>query len=216
MAYKLAIFDLDGTILDTLEDLTNAVNHILTKYGRPVCTPAEIRSYLGNGVIKLIECAFSSAVDEETLAKAVAEYRKYYGEHADIKTKPYDGVPELLSDLHLSGVKTAVLSNKPDAPTKALCEHHFGGLFDLAAGEKEGIPRKPAPDGVYPILDAFGISSNEAVYIGDSEVDIETAKNSGMDCISVAWGFRDEDQLKDSGASVIVYNAQELKKAILS
>lgn len=216
MSYKLAIFDLDGTILDTLDDLTNAVNYILTNYQKPLRTPTEIRSYLGNGVVKLIECAFGGSVNEETLSRAVAEYRVYYGEHADIKTKPYDGITEMLAELRAAGVKTAVLSNKPDAPTKALCSRYFDGLFDIAAGEKEGIVRKPAPDGVYPILESLGVSACDAVYIGDSEVDIETAKNSGMDGISVAWGFRDVDYLTESGASVMVYSADELKEAILS
>lgn len=216
MSYKLAIFDLDGTILDTLEDLTNAVNYILIQYERPTRTPAEIRSYLGNGVVKLIECAFGDSVDGDTLSRAVSEYRVYYGEHADIKTRPYSGIPEMLAELRAAGVKTAVLSNKPDAPTKALCKRYFDGLFHIAAGEKEGIVRKPAPDGVYPILEELGVSACDAVYIGDSEVDIETAKNSEMDGISVAWGFRDVDYLKKSGASVIVYSADELKRAILS
>lgn len=215
MSYKLAIFDLDGTILDTLEDLTNAVNHTLTKYGRPTRTSAEIRSYLGNGVVKLIECAFENSVNSNTLSHAVTEYRAYYGEHADIKTKPYDGIKEMLSSLRNKGIKTAVLSNKPDAPTKALCKRYFGDLFDCTAGEKEGIPRKPAPDGVYPILDRFGLTASEAVFIGDSEVDIATAKNSGMDCISVGWGFRDTDILLESGADMIAKDAEELMNLII-
>ncbi len=215
MSYKLAIFDLDGTILDTLEDLTNAVNHTLIKYGRPTRSPAEIRSYLGNGVVKLIECAFANPVDANILSSAVAEYRAYYGEHADIKTKPYDGVKEMLSYLRERGIKTAVLSNKPDAPTKALCKRYFGDLFDCTAGEKEGIPRKPAPDGVYPILDLFGLTPSDAVFIGDSEVDIATAKNAGMDCVCVCWGFRDMDVLLESGADMIAKDAEELMNLII-
>lgn len=215
MSYKLAIFDLDGTVLDTLGDLTDAVNHTLELYGLPLRTPKEIRSYLGNGARRLIELSAPTGTLENVIESLFAEFRSYYNANSAIKTAPYPGICEMLARLRAAGCRTAVLSNKPDAPVVTLCRQYFDGLFDIAAGEKDGVARKPAPDGIYPIMEALGASAADTVYIGDSEVDIDTARNAGLDCISVDWGFRDHDELTGAGAFRIVSSAEELEKAVL-
>jgi len=215
MSYKLAIFDLDGTVLDTIDDLADAVNHVLTEFGMPCRSIDEVRAYTGNGARRLIELSATPGTPNETVDKILSVYREYYGAHSEIKTAPYAGICEMLKKLRASGCRTAVLSNKPDAPVVTLCKKYFDGLFDYAAGEREGIIRKPSPDGIYQIMKLFGASAAETVYIGDSEVDIETARNAGLDCISVDWGFRDRSTLIDAGAVRIVSSADELLSAIL-
>lgn len=215
MSNKLAIFDLDGTVLDTLYDLTDSVNHVLSQRGYKTRTAEEIRSYLGNGAKKLIECALPEGTPDETVVSVLKDYQLYYGSHSDIKTGPYPGIVEMLTDLKQLGIKTAILSNKPDSPTKALSTRYFNGLIDYAAGETAEIPRKPAPDGVFIILEKLGISVEDAVFIGDSEVDIATAKNAGMSCISVEWGFRDPDVLIASGADISAKTAKQLADCII-
>lgn len=215
MPYSLAIFDLDGTVLDTLDDLADAVNHVLSEFGMPKRSPSEVRDFTGNGAFRLIELCVPQGTPTETVGKVFDAYREYYATHSDIKTAPYKGILEMLAKLRGAGYKTAVLSNKPDAPVVTLCEKHFGSLFDYAAGEKEGVARKPAPDGIVPILEKFGTSADEVVYIGDSEVDIETAKNAGLRCISVDWGFRPRAELIKAGAERVVSTADELLEALL-
>ncbi len=215
MSYKLAIFDLDGTILDTLEDLTDSVNYALIKNAMPPRTVEEIRSFVGNGARLLIERAVLTGSPSDTANKVLGDYHEYYATHSDIKTRPYPGIIDMLTNLRAAGCMTAVLSNKPDAPAKVLCERYFPGLFHIACGEKEGVPRKPAPNGVTYILEQLSISPKDAVYIGDSDVDIETAKNAGLDCISVDWGFRDAEFLRGHGAKNTVSTASALEKQIL-
>lgn len=215
MSYKLAIFDLDGTILDTLEDLTDSVNHALTENNMPTRTIEEIRNFLGNGARLLIERAIPSGSSSKTADKVLGDYQEYYDTHSDIKTRPYQGVIEMLTNLRAAGCMTAVLSNKPDAPVKVLCERYFPGLFHIACGEKADVPRKPAPNGVIYILEKLAVSPDDAVYIGDSDVDIDTAKNAGLDCISVDWGFRDAEFLRNHGAKSIVSTVFALEKHIL-
>jgi len=216
MSYKLAIFDMDGTVLDTLDDLANAVNHTLIKFGMPTRSNREVRSYLGNGVRRLIESAAPDGTKEAVIDEMLQFYRAYYGEHSADKTAPYKGIEQALKKLRENGCKTALLSNKPDAPAVALTKKYFDGLFDYAAGEKEGIERKPSPDGLYPIFETFRIDKSEAVFIGDSEVDIMTAKNADMDCIAVTWGFRDRDELIAAGGLMLADSADELLRLILS
>ena len=215
MSYKLAIFDLDGTILNSLEDLTDSVNHALELNSFPTHSIDEIRTYIGNGARLLAKRSLPADADEATVDKVLADFQAYYKTHSDIKTRPYDGVLSALNTLKKSGVKLAVLSNKPDAATQTLCKRYFGDIFDYVSGEKTGIPRKPAPDGVEVILNQIGADKCDAVYIGDSEVDVETAVNSGLNCISAAWGFRDEAALKAAGAKCIVYDVSALLDAIL-
>lgn len=215
MNYKLAIFDLDGTILDTLEDLTDGVNYALSECGYPVRTIAEVRRFVGNGIRKLIERAVPSDTPEAEIDRVHGIFSPYYKAHCDVKTKPYDGIPEMLQALRAAGMETAVLSNKGDFAVQPLIRHYFPDLFTLAFGERPGIPRKPAPDAVFEILERLGTDKADAVYIGDSNVDIETARNAGLSCICVDWGFRDRVQLIEVGAERIVSTPEALRKALL-
>lgn len=214
MSYKLAIFDLDGTILNSLDDLADSVNHALEINSFPTHSIDSIRTFIGNGARLLAKRSLPEGADDATIERVLADFQAYYKTHGDIKTKPYDGVLSALDTIKKQGIKLAVLSNKPDSATQTLCKRYFGDTFDYVAGEKSGIPRKPAPDGVDVILNQLGIDKCDAVYIGDSEVDVETAKNSGLDCISTAWGFRDESVLLDAGATCIVYDTDALLNAI--
>lgn len=215
MSYKLAIFDLDGTILDTLEDLADSVNFALSVHSYPLRTIAEIQSFIGNGVSKLIERSVPAGTDKSVEKEVLADFRAHYKTNFTNKTKPYNGISEMLQHIRSEGCRTAVLSNKSDPFVKELCKLYFDGCFDCTAGEKEGIPRKPAPDGVVEILKNLGFSAKECVYIGDTEVDISTAKNAGMDCISVDWGFRTREELVSFGGERIVSDTEELATLIL-
>lgn len=214
MKYKLVIFDLDGTVLNTLDDLADSVNHALAAHAYPARTVEEVRSFVGNGIRRLISRAVPPGTDEKSTESVFSEFVSYYGEHCALKTCPYPGIPALLHDLRADGCLLAVLSNKADFAVSALCERYFPDAFDYLAGEKEGIPRKPDPAGVYAVLSALGVSAAEAVYIGDSDVDVLTAASSGLDCICVDWGFRTRAELVSAGARVIVSDAHALYGAI--
>lgn len=215
MKYKLAIFDLDGTVLDTLDDLTASVCFALTECGYPARTKDEVRRFVGNGIRRLISLAVPEGTPEKDESRVYRCFTEHYSRHCADATKPYDGITEMLRTLKNEGCRLAVVSNKSDNAVKPLCEKYFGGIFDFAVGEREGIKRKPSPDAVYEVLHTLGFRREEAVYIGDSEVDIQTAENSGVDCISVDWGFRDRELLRRSGASVIVSDAVKLGEIIL-
>lgn len=215
MKYRLAIFDLDGTILYTLEDLKISLNHALSKNGLPERTLDETRRFVGNGIRKLIERAVPENSDPGLVDKVFDDFNLHYKEHCTDHTRPYEGIPELLSALRESGVKTAVLSNKADYGVQELCARYFPGMFDFAAGEKAGVRKKPAPDGVFAILEKLGVSAADTVYIGDSEVDIETAENAGMDSIIVDWGFRERELLISRGAKVIASAPKEVLRLII-
>lgn len=210
MLYKLAIFDLDGTILDTLDDLADSANFALAAHNFPIRTRDEIRRFVGNGVRNLIMRALPEGMAEKHTDDVLATFLSHYKTNCNNKTKPYDGILAMLRTLREKGCKTAVLSNKADAPVQALVKSYFDGLIDYAAGEKEGVPRKPAPEGVHAILCHFGVASGECAYIGDSDVDVDTAKNAGIDYIGVDWGFRDREELVARGAAVIAHTADEL------
>lgn len=214
--YRLAIFDLDGTVLDTLADLTDAVNVALLKNGYPTHTKEAVCSFVGNGVKKLIERATPKGTDPDLVARVFEDFRSYYAAHSTVKTAPFAGIIELLTTLRARGIATAVLSNKPDAITKQLCRDMFGDAFSMALGEREneGVPRKPAPDAVHEIMRAFGVTREQTVYIGDSEVDIKTAENAGIDAILVSWGFREAAFLREQGAKTIADTAGDLEAAI--
>lgn len=215
MKFSLAVFDMDGTILDTLEDLRDSLNVILEKYGYPVRTLEEVRCFVGNGILRLIEQAVPADCDKETVRKIYEDFIPYYREHSTDKTRPYEGIVTLLSDLKKSGMKLAVVSNKADAAVQDLCVQYFDGLFDIAVGEREGMTKKPAPDMVELVLDALAVSKEDAVYIGDSEVDVATAKNSGLHLCAVEWGFRDISVLKEHGAEHIFADTIALKDYLL-
>ncbi len=214
--YKLAVFDMDGTILDTLEDLKDSTNFALKKCGYPTRSYDEVRRFVGNGIRKLIERAVPEGLTVEQIDRVHEVFTEHYKVHCADKTKAYDGIKPLLEKLRASGVKTAVVSNKADYGVQELCKEYFDGLFDYAVGEREGIRRKPAPDAVNEALRVLGIDKSEAVYIGDSDVDFETAKNAELPCISVLWGFRDEEFLREKGATLFVRDPAEIYDIIMT
>ncbi len=214
--YKLAVFDMDGTILDTLEDLKDSTNYALEKCGYPTRTYDEVRRFVGNGIRKLIERAVPEGLTVEQIDRVHEVFTEHYKVHCADKTKAYDGIKPLLEKLRASGVKTAVVSNKADYGVQELCKEYFDGLFDYAVGEREGIRRKPAPDAVNEALRVLGMSKSEAVYIGDSDVDFETAKNAELPCISVLWGFRDEEFLREKGATLFVHDPAEIYDIVMA
>lgn len=214
---KNIIFDLDGTLLDTLEDLKDSTNHILTANGFPERSSEEIRSFVGNGVKKLLERALPDGFerDEAFVDRLYADFSKYYNAHCEIKTAPYEGVEEMLNLLKQNDCKIAIVSNKIDSAVKELSNKYFGDKISVAIGEKPDIKPKPAPDTVYSAMKELGASKKDSIYIGDSEVDIETARNAGIPCISVLWGFRDEEFLRDRGGEVFVRTVDELASKLL-
>lgn len=215
MKYKLAVFDMDGTILDTLEDLKNSLNYALERFGYPARTLAEVRGFVGNGIRKLVERGVPADASTESTDRVFAEFSAHYALHCAENTRPYSGVTEVLRALRERGIKTAVVSNKADFAVRELCVQYFDGLFDAAVGEKAGVRKKPAPDSVNTVLAELGFDRRDCVYIGDSEVDLQTAQNSGMDCIAVSWGFREVDFLKNNGAKRIISEPSELLDEIL-
>ncbi len=214
MAYKLAIFDLDGTILDTLEDLADATNYALGAHGYPGRTIEEVRRFVGNGIRKLIERAVPAGLAKEEIDRVHETFSAYYQQHCADKTRPYEGVLPLLERLRAAGCLTAVVSNKADTAVQPLCRRYYNGLFDYAVGERAGIRRKPAPDSVQEVLRRLQVNPEEAVYIGDSEVDIQTAENAGLDSIIVTWGFRDRAYLESQGGRRFVDRPEEIEQII--
>ena len=203
--YKTVVFDLDGTLLDTLQDLHASVNAALTAYGLPLRAVEEVQSFVGNGIAKLIQRAIGAS-DYPDFEGVLSAFKTHYAAHCKDKTKPYDGVLELLKNLRAAGVKTAVVSNKADFAVKLLAEEYFGGLLLDAVGENEacGVRKKPAPDSLFAVMEKLNATKNETVYVGDSEVDIQTAQNAGVDCISVTWGFKDRGFLLANGAKTLI------------
>ena len=216
MKYRVALFDLDGTVLNTLDDLADATNAVLAANKMPLHTKDEIRMFVGNGIRRLIERAVPVGTSEETVVKVLNDFKAYYGAHSAEKTAPYAGILEMLRALRAHGVRTAVVSNKADFAVQMLAKQYFGDLFDVALGEDVAKrPAKPAPDMVYHVLEALGARKDEAVYIGDSDVDVLTAKNAGLPCIAVTWGFRDRACLEGAGATLFADTAKELQDLIL-
>lgn len=209
---KAVIFDLDGTLLNTLDDLADSTNYALSKFGYPTRTIEEVRQFVGNGVAKLIERAIPEGKNNPNFEKCLAIFKENYAQNMYNKTAPYNGIIEMLSNLKSKGIKIAVVSNKFDLAVKELCKKYFEGFIDFAAGENEaqGIKKKPAPDTVISVLTEFNFAPEDAVYVGDSDVDIMTAKNSKMPCISVTWGFRDEKFLLENGATILINAPSEI------
>ena len=203
------LFDLDGTLMDTLEDLLDTTNYALNVHGFPQRTLPYLRSVVGNGAANQIRKSLPEGTPEETVQQVLATYKTYYTDHCQIKTKPYDGVAEALN--HLAGeYPIAIVSNKPDSAVKELCKVWFPGIYAL--GESADCPRKPAPDMVYKAMTAIG--GKACIYIGDSEVDIFTARNAGVPCLSVTWGFRDRIQLETAGAEHYCDDPRQLPEII--
>lgn len=210
MKYELIVFDMDGTILDTLEDLKNSMNHTLKLHNMPERTLDEIRSFVGNGIRKLIERAVMAGTSAEQIDVIHKDFMEHYEIHCADFTRPYDGVNDLIKELRNRGYKTAVVSNKADGAVQDLCVQYFPGLFDLAIGERPEIAKKPAADMVNLALNKLNVSKEKAVYIGDSDVDVATARNSKLDMIAVDWGFRTREFLIEQGAETIVSKPEEI------
>lgn len=215
MRYKLAIFDMDGTILDTLEDLKAALNYSLKINGYPTHPIENVRRFVGNGIWKLIERGVPKGTEKEMIIKVYDDFMAYYHIHCADKTKPYDGIPDLIHCLKAAGCKTAVVSNKADSAVHELCAQYFPDCFDYEIGAREGIANKPSPDSVMEVLHQLNVSKEDAVYIGDSEVDVATAVNADMDSIIVTWGFREVSFLKEQGAKIFADTTKDVEKIIM-
>ena len=191
------LFDLDGTLLDTLEDLADATNHIMEQFGFPKRTLEEVRRFVGNGAMRLIVQAIPEDASPQVAEEAFQAFQSYYRANCQHKTRPYEGIPEVLERLKGKGYPMAIVSNKPDAAVQPLRDQYFPGLY--AQGELPDCPRKPAPDMVFRAAKVLGVAPENCIYVGDSEVDVITARNAGMECISVLWGFRDEEEIREAG-----------------
>jgi phosphoglycolate phosphatase len=210
----LVIFDLDGTLLNTLGDLADAVNHTLGEYGMPGQSTEHVRCSVGNGAANLMRQCVPGGSDHPEFEACLESYKDYYQKNLLIKTRPYDGIPELLAALRRRGIRIAVLSNKPDDAVKALVREIFGPEISAAAGESEQNRRKPSPDGVFQILKELDVPAEHALYVGDSDVDIKTAHNAGLPAVGVTWGFRDRGVLEAAGADYIIDRPEELDRLI--
>lgn len=207
---KAVVFDLDGTLLNTLYDLTDSVNEALKTYGQPERTLEEIRSFVGNGIRNLIIEAVQNGEKNPLFEEIFSYFKEYYKNHCNRKTAPYEGVMELIKELKDRGIKMAIVSNKIDAGVKELNAVHFADYIDVAIGEQEGISRKPAPDSLMEALRVLGVDKENALYVGDSDVDIQTAKNAGICCVSAAWGYRELSFLVENDAENIIGHPLEL------
>ena len=214
MRFDTVIFDLDGTILDTLGDLRDSVNFALKNNNLPCRSTEEIRAFVGNGIRLLIERAVPQNTEKAVVDKCFDDFKAHYKNNSANLTKPYDGIIEVLNQLKNNGVKLAVVSNKADFAVQTLVKKYFKGIFDFSVGEKEGIRRKPFPDSVFNAMEYLGADKNTTVYVGDSEVDVETAFNSGIPCIAVTWGFRDEMVLEKLNPGYIVENPEQIIEII--
>lgn len=215
MRYRLALFDMDGTVLDTLQDLADSTNAVLKKHGFPTHDIEAVRQFVGNGAKLLIERAVPVGTDPQKTDTVLADFKEYYGKHSADATKPYDGILAMLRQLRAAGVRTAVVSNKPDFAVRSLSAQYFGELFDASIGDREGVRKKPAPDSVLEVMRLLECEPCETVYIGDSDVDVQTAQNAGIDGIFVDWGFRSTECLRESGAKTIVSTPDEITALIL-
>ena len=210
--YKTYIFDLDGTLLNTLGDLAASTNYALRQYGMPEHTIDDVRRFVGNGVGKLIERAIPEGLANPQYEDVLATFRKHYMLHSLDTTAPSPGIESLLHSLRSPGCHVAVVSNKFYNATVELCRHFFADTVEVAIGERENIRRKPAPDTVFEAMRQLGVSAEDTVYVGDSDVDVATARNSGIPCISVLWGFRDRDFLIEHGATTFVNTPEDILK----
>ena len=209
--YKTVLFDLDGTLLNTIDDLADSANRVCAAHGWPQYETAQYRYFVGNGIPKLVE-RFSPANcrSPEQLAATLAEFDKVYGAHMHDKTAPYPGMPALLARLKAAGVRMAVFSNKADEFSRSLAEHFFPGTFDAVLGKRPGVPGKPDPAGLRLLLAELGTTPKESVLVGDGETDVRSARNAGLRCVAVTWGFRDREALEKEGPDALAASPQEL------
>lgn len=210
MKYTTIVFDCDGTLLDTLTDLRNAVNYVLRAHDLPERSVPEVKAALGNGVAHLMRQSLPDSISEAEFNTYLDEFKAYYGEHLQDYTAPYSGMLDVLDTLRAKGYKLAIVSNKIQEGITPLNKEYFGDRLPVAIGERPGLQRKPAPDMVLQALKELGSTQDESIYIGDSEVDVATAKNSGLLCIGVTWGFRDEQLHKDLGVTHIARKAEDI------
>lgn len=212
MKYEAVIFDLDGTLTDTLGDLKNSVNFALREFGFPERTLDEVRSFVGNGVRKLVYSSVPENTDDEIAERCLSVFKEYYKNNSLVETKPYDGIIPMLEILKKQGVKIAVVTNKMHEAAEEIVKIFFGNLTDITLGQIDGVAQKPQPDGIYHVIQKLGVSKEKAVYVGDSEVDCVTAKNAEIPCIGVTWGFRDKSVLIENGADYIADNPDDVIK----
>ena len=210
MATRAVILDLDGTLLNTLEDLTDSVNHALVQFGYPERTLDEVRRFVGNGARKLLERALPHEVSPQEFDAFYQCYDAYYKAHSEVKTKPYDGAVALLRALRARGLYTAVLSNKQDSAVRPLCAHYFPDLLVAATGPTADRRTKPAPDGVFYIAETLGVGTDEILYVGDSEADVQTGRSAGVKTVAALWGFRDRETLEKAGAVLFAKSPEEI------
>lgn len=227
---KGVIFDLDGTLLNTLDDLAKAGNHVMKLNGRAEYPVEAYKLMVGNGIPNLVrrllagtnahaepqeEAAAFAKVSEPLFEKALAEFMAFYSEHSEDQTAPYEGIKEMLAHLQAAGVKMAVVSNKADEPVKQLVPKYFGQVISVALGSRPGVPNKPDPASTLEAVQLLGLKNSEVLYVGDSNVDMITANNAGLESCGVLWGFRDEKELRDAGAKHLAADAAELEKLVL-
>ena len=215
MKYQAVIFDLDGTLLDTLTDLLNAVNAACKKYGCAPRTRLQVRRALGNGLERLLRLSLPEDMEENRFQAAFQFFRGYYLKHCDEETRPYEGIPELLRKLQQKGIRLAIVSNKAHPAVRELRDRYFPETMQVAIGESVEIRRKPAPDTVFKALEELGIPKEQAVYVGDSEVDKKTADNAGMDCFLVTWGFRDRDELAALEPAALIDRPEQILEKVV-
>ena len=214
MKYTTIIFDLDGTLLNTLADLAAATNHALAEHKLPQRTTDEVRRFVGNGIHKLIERAVPADTPAELQEAVFASFNRYYKEHCADSTRPYEGVPQLLQQLRTAGCRTAIVSNKADYGVQALAKQYFDGQLDAACGERAGIAKKPAPDMLLAIMRQLKAEPASTIYIGDSDTDLDTARNAGVVCIGACWGFRGRAFLEAHGAKLLAENVGDIWELI--
>lgn len=212
---NIIIFDLDGTLLYTLEDLKDSVNFALKKYNYKPISLEQTKNFVGNGIKKLVERAIPDGKKNVNFEGCLKTFKNHYSENMYNKTKPYEGMLEVLEEIKTKGIKTAVVSNKFDSASKELCKKYFGNLIDIVVGQSESIPQKPSPEGIFEVIRYFGRNIKDCIYVGDSEVDIQTAKNAGIPCISVSWGYRSNETLEKAGANVIIKKPEEILRLIV-
>ena len=210
MKYDTVIFDLDGTLLNTIDDLSDSLNEVLKRNGYRTIEVDEVRRFIGNGARNLVILSLPEHTSEDNITKVFEEFKIHYKNNMQNKTRPYNGIMELLLDLHRYNYKIAIVSNKFDTAVKDLAQIYFGNLVRVAIGETNDIKRKPAPDSVFRAIKELGADLNRAILVGDSETDVRTAKNAGIPCIGVTWGFRSREVLRSEGAEYLIDTPREL------
>ena len=215
MSYSTIIFDLDGTLLNTLDDLYDSVNYALDKMEYPLRTKSEVRFFLGNGIKVLMRKSLPEGAGDEEFEKSIAYFKEYYNVHNQDKTKPYEGVVELMHSLKKKGIRMAIVSNKIQSAVDDLYDRFFKDVVDVAIGDSPEYKRKPAPDSCFRAIEILGSDVEDTIYVGDSEVDMETAKNAGLPCISCLWGFRDKEYLIENGANIFAETPADIEREVL-